>query len=531
MKILSIDVGTYSVKILEFAVERKKLVIVNLEEILLRSFKEQLISSGRYELPSISDIQNEIIKDYLVRNDYSGKVIQKVPENFITTRFLNLPINNKRKAESMIPFQLDDNLPYSVSDSHYTADLIKTGNTYFAILNIAKSDSFEDYYNELNNEKILPTHLYGELAALNSIVPMADNQGPYCILDIGHSKTQAYFVNGGKISSNHSSYFGGEVITEVISETYQISADEAEKYKHENSFFLTENQMQTVSDDQREFAAIMKQTILPLLNDIKRWDLGFRVQNGIALEKIYITGGTSSIENIENFLTQVIGIEVKKLPTDLIIKNAKQVPELESQRYTVASVLAFTQLSSTPPTNFLHGKFASGYSDSISVYSAAYIATRVFIVSLILAIILIIDIVGVSSKNSKIKRDITKMIKTPSLQLTNKERRSFKRKPSVVKNKLERKEKAIKKNIGILSRDNESNAIIPLSMLSKVIGQNNKVDLVSFNYEGGLIIATFKAFEIDEFTDVRKRIESAGLDGLKITLDEKQKELNIEFKE
>ena len=122
----------------------------------------------------------------------------------------------------------------------------------------------------------------------------------FCVIDIGHNTSKAYFINRSQVVSNHVSRTAGQVIDEVIAQTYQISRDEAIVYKHENCFFLTEEQYEGVEEDQKEFARLMKQALTPLINDIKRWELGFRVKNGLAVKTIYLTGGTSQINNICN---------------------------------------------------------------------------------------------------------------------------------------------------------------------------------------------------------------------------------------
>ena len=84
-------------------------------------------------------------------------------------------------------------------------------------------------------------------------------------------------------------------------------------FKHQNSFFLTENQFDDVDEDQQEFAKLMKIIFCLLSWILKKWLFGYRVSRGSNIEKIIITGGTSRITNIDNFLSQNLNFPVEVL--------------------------------------------------------------------------------------------------------------------------------------------------------------------------------------------------------------------------
>ena len=143
--------------------------------------------------------------------------------------------------------------------------------------------------------------LTSEISTMQSYIDHIRMNDTCCILDLGHKTTKAYFVQDRQIVSNHTSFVAGSAINEVIAKTYQISAEDAIIYKHENAFLLTDEQLDEVSNEQREFALLMKQVFSPLILDIKRWEIGHRVKFGTSIYKIYILGGTSQINSLENF--------------------------------------------------------------------------------------------------------------------------------------------------------------------------------------------------------------------------------------
>ena len=56
----------------------------------------------------------------------------------------------------MIPFQLDENLPFSANETHFTAGLSKSPSGFNALINITQTEFFEELYNYLNAKSILP---------------------------------------------------------------------------------------------------------------------------------------------------------------------------------------------------------------------------------------------------------------------------------------------------------------------------------------------------------------------------------------
>jgi hypothetical protein len=209
---------------------------------------------------------------------------------------------------------------------------------------------------------------------------------------MGHNSTKAYFIYKGNIVANHISYIGGKVITDVMAKTYNISEQEAEIYKHNNCFVLTAAQFAEVDTSQQEFAKLMKNTLTPLLLDIKRWEVGFRVKYLHAVQTIYVMGGSSNIINIEKFLAEELSCNVEKID---VFKDHKRTilpfDKKQNSSFMLAEVMAFSQSTKRPLLNFLKGNYSSSFDNSIPLHSTIFIATRLLIVALILLLSLVFE--------------------------------------------------------------------------------------------------------------------------------------------
>ena len=261
MNILAIDIGTYSIKFFEIKPERKSLSIVDKNEIILEDMKAHYPN-----ITNLKDLQREIVANYIIKKPNDLRIIFQIPNEFITTRYMEIPGTSKRKTEQIIPFQLDENLPYSINQAHYSSRMIKKSNGFSVISNITQLNVFKDYLSFFEAKDAQPTTITSEISTIQSYIDHVRLNDTCCILDIGHKTTKAYFIQDRKIVANHTSYIAGSSINEVISKTYQISIEDAILYKHENSFFLTDEQFEQVKPEQKEFALLMKQ-LMPLVSD------------------------------------------------------------------------------------------------------------------------------------------------------------------------------------------------------------------------------------------------------------------------
>ena len=119
MNILSLDVGTYSIKMLKAVIERRQPYIIDSQEVIIADASKDL-----HPTMPLSEKQTEIVKSLLEGEDES-KVILQFPNQLLTSRYLDFPTNNEKQVSLMIPFQLEEKLPFSSQEIHYSSFLNK----------------------------------------------------------------------------------------------------------------------------------------------------------------------------------------------------------------------------------------------------------------------------------------------------------------------------------------------------------------------------------------------------------------------
>lgn len=522
MNILAIDIGSYSIKFVEVRPERKNLILVEKHEIILEEAKSHYPNAQ-----TLGELQKEIVASYIQNKSSELKIVFQVPNEMLTTRYLEIPGTSKRKTEQIIPFQLDENLPYSLSNAHFSSRLYKRADGFSVLSNITQLNVFKEFFGYFENKDAQPSVLTSEISTMQAYIDHVRMNDTCCILDLGHKTTKAYFVQDRQIVSNHTSFVAGAAINEVISKTYQIDLANAVIYKHENAFLLTDEQLLEVSPEQKEFALLMKQVFSPLILDIKRWEIGHRVKFGTSIDKIYILGGTSQISSLENFFNFHTGLAIESPPPLLDFKNDYSIHE---KTFYLVKMMAISQRVPSNLINFLTGKFQSATNAFISIHSAVFIWVRSTFIALLLILGLFSERLFFLSKQEKaIDSKVTGLLKTPSLDINRKDQKNYTAKPESVLATLKKKNKIVKDEVSSILSSNTINALRPLAALSKTMNSNPKVSLEKFSSDGFVVNATFSSEDPNELEAMSKHLKGSGLPELKIKYTTGKNSLTIEF--
>jgi Tfp pilus assembly PilM family ATPase len=522
MNVMCIDIGTYSIKSIIFESNGRSYTVQKVQEIALAELSQDI-----YPQTELHDKQLAVTKD-LIGEGFNGKVYVNLPGEYITSRYITLPVTQKKKVDMMIPFQLDENLPYSMVDAHYTSQLIKEDESTHALINVTKREDFESYFSLLNNHQINLASLGSELSVIHTLAIDKKITGPIAIVDIGHETTKCYIIENGQVVLNHVNYNAGASIDEAIASTYNISLDEAIIYKHQNCFLLTDVQIETVNEKQQEFARLMKQTVNPLVLDIRRWLIGFRVKYGKAVTKIYLTGGSSKINNVHYYLTSELGVSVEPLSTSEGIKDPGALLTKKEDSYFMSSLMAQALATKHKMGNFLHGDYSNGGNSDIPLHSIAFIGLRSTILCLMLSLFIGIDSYFVAKEQKYVGILVSKEVKDSSLGIKKSIYKRWTRKVPVITKKLKSKSKVISQEVKTMMSSVDINAVSPLFKVNRILMGNKDIELKYFKSDGVNIQATIKSKQRSAFALIKIKLKEARLKDLKVT--EEGSSLKFSFK-
>lgn len=525
MNILAIDLGTYSIKFMEATAVKRELFINRYHEVILSDYQKSHESSEE-----IDELQYKVVKAYLSESEFKGKIIFQCPSGMCTFRPLELPTKSKRKADLMVPFQLEESLPFTLNNIHFGATYIPNNNGLDASISITQKDLFSVFHAKLEKKEIVPKLLTTESSTYQNYVLENNIEEPMCIVDIGHTTTKAFFFHHKKLISSHLSHVAGKNITEVIAKTYNTSMDDAVIYKHQNCYFLTKDQYDNVDNKQRDFALLMERVFTPLIADIKRWELGFRVNLGIEVHRIFLTGGSSYISNIDQYMAYELKTNTSFLSPQIFHNlQAEGLPPKEQRSYHLTTLMGKGVISSTPVVNLLSGDFVSNDYENLPLYSAAHMAIRTFLVAVLILTSLVVERFYLNKNNKNFNNKITRLLKKPELGISRREGRTFKKRPEKIYEKLKKRKREAMQEIRTLQASSKVNIAFPLVSLGNFVDKKSKVYLLKYNYRDNLTKAVFSSEHMEELDILQDKLKKSPLKITSMSKDTNKKELSVKI--
>ncbi|MCC7442637.1 MAG: pilus assembly protein PilM [Bdellovibrionales bacterium] len=335
MRVLSIDLGSWSVKAVELDT-----------------------SFGRYE---IHDYHEERVREGQTPAQTAGRMVRALsrapeaivvglPQGKVTFRNLHLPTRDRREIQNAIAFELEDELPFETDDSVFDHSILSQGSdgTHVHIAGTLKRHVAE-LLAELQEEGIDPdvvtTEAWAIRGLINRIVDKGVQESPVMVACLGdaHSTLQVHW-KGFPVLSRRVSW-GGKQATEALARHYGIPREEAENAKIQSGFILASEPRGRATPDQIEFSDALMEGLKPLFTEIRQTALSARNLTQMELKSIFLCGGTSLLPGLRSVLE-----EQNQLPSypaqalSAVSLSGLSYSEETDASQPIAAALALTQV-------------------------------------------------------------------------------------------------------------------------------------------------------------------------------------------
>lgn len=528
MQYLSINLGSFSLKYSFCIQEGKKLKIGKVGEIeigpvLSGDGPEEGTSLDEFSWQrfcKLSERQFDLIESLISDFNFKGPVVINAPNDLIMTRFFTIPVKNRKKAQMMIPFQLEEEIPQNLSEIHLASSLETIDEKTEAQVNIVPEREFAFLY-ELIEKRDLPIrYITSEAGTFDHYIRHTLQKFPqnFCLLDLGHRSTKAYVFRNSKLTSVHKSYVAGEQITYRISSHYKISFEEAQLYKHENAFLIGAQHKSGLNEKQIEFANLMDEVLNPLSLDFKRWEVSHRVSTGEKISQVYILGGSADIKNTSAYLQEKL-----KLPVAPIQEFDSEIHELASEQITSGQLTALIQSiclktrTNLNFLNFLQGKFSLRNFEDLPLIGYFFTGARLAILVLFLCLGLGAERYFLAQDSAAVTKKLSDLSKNTQLNLNGRLQRNLLTKTDQEIPKLEKNLKELKRKIDTVKEASNFNPLVGLNILAQSVN-TQKTDVRSYQADSPeRFNAVIKVAQMSDLQSVSDQLEKSGLANIKVT--------------
>lgn len=339
IRLVSLDIGSSDIKIVEGQVKGGKLKIYNMkkikspediiqdgelfnEESILLKLKEEMKTQGvrtkNIALVSSSStiISREIIVPYVENNEELKTLVNYEIEQFLAINLNNYVIQFMRLEEVMV----DEVRKQKIFTIIYPKNLIES------YRNLAEKLLLNPYALDISNNSIR------KLSSIADIynVDLINKEESILYLDLGYKSVDLSIVNNNKLEFIRVMPIGGIEIDRFIADFNGISMEEAEEIKKTQVEVGKHRKENQLNDG-------VVEVIEGWLEDLNRIIQFYtNKSNGKKISHIYLYGGTSKLRGIDEYIALKTGIETTKIITANNIEFSKNVNTTTIEEYVNA---------------------------------------------------------------------------------------------------------------------------------------------------------------------------------------------------
>ena len=254
----------------------------------------------------------EIVREKGIR---PGKVALSVSGQMVFPRFAAIPAaGGAERFEQLVRYEIEQNIPFPIDEMVCDRQVLgdtESGDKSVMIV-AAKVDQIEALTSAVASVGFSPELVdVAPIALTNALRFNRADEGCVVLLDIGAKTSSLVIVEGDKIY-NRSIPYAGNTITKEIAAALGCTQEEAEQLKLEKAYVS----MGGVTEDEDEVADRVSKVcraVLTRLNaEISRSINFYRSQQGgSAPSKLYLTGGSALLPQVDVFFSESLQIEVE----------------------------------------------------------------------------------------------------------------------------------------------------------------------------------------------------------------------------
>jgi len=330
----SLDIGTSSIKGL-------KLKKGKIEALNIRELENGVIINGNIEdYLSVNEELKTIIDNLELKNK---EVVVSIPIQNFFIKFFQISDVDDKERRVLIDNELEDIVP-NFDSSDFVTDYVDLGQS-----KITSSDSDETQINVMAitipknkiNElveilvtlKVKPVRVVPDFISIFNLVQMekefidVEDEESIMFVDVGSESTKIFFEKGGQFKFYRIISLGGNDITSVIERYYNVDRERAEEEKKRLELLADSD---THSPEEIEVFKEVEDLINELEDSIKISIDYYKAQeNAPAIDRIFLTGGTTLLKGFKQTIEKTFEIEVETLDTGRYFSHRLDEEDLE----------------------------------------------------------------------------------------------------------------------------------------------------------------------------------------------------------
>ncbi len=342
--VIGLDIGHYSVKALRLSISYRGFSVLGYDEEILDTVlalpeafdgaeaepDDDLISDAALE-DAMHDAEDAALHAALgelaARGSLDGDAIAVAfPPDLILTGRLSFPFNDPRQLEPIVPIEFEELVPVPMSELLVAHHLVGPSTTqpgfHDVLVTAIKREDLEVFLELWRDGGVDPNQVVmGDASLLNlASTLLPELEEPYAIVDIGHRFTRVACIEPSiqegkptpRLGYVRSFQFGGHDLTSALKDALDMGYAEAERFKHHQGQLAINTAIVGVDDVRASDA--MKRSLRALTRELRRTFQAHVAERRVAINRIFLCGGTANLRNLAPHLEEEIGVDVELLP-------------------------------------------------------------------------------------------------------------------------------------------------------------------------------------------------------------------------
>jgi type IV pilus assembly protein PilM len=292
--IIGLDIADTSISMCELKGTKEKITALKGGT---RALPEGIVKDGKVK--DSEKLSQEIIALKKETGISSSNCVIALPEADTFLHLVPLPPREKKGEAwlSQIVHEIQGTIPYPIEELFYDYAM-QDGK---AMVALAPKAIVEQYKEVLVKAKLQCRAIEPESVSLGRAV--IHDANPALIIDLGDRVSTLTLFDKGKVYFSDCIRIAGNAFTGSIAEALGISYEEAEKKKQEYGF---------EAKTQAKLRDALERSFEPIIKEIEKVRDFFKEKTGQPAERILLTGGSSNLKGIVEYLqSRISGVSVQ----------------------------------------------------------------------------------------------------------------------------------------------------------------------------------------------------------------------------
>ena len=326
--VLAIDLGSNSIKLVEGRLDKG---LININKLVKIKLREGIIGDGNI----ISKMELEVIlRNAIVDNDIKAKdVIITTNSSSIINRDILIPVVKDEEIDTVVKYEIQQYLPINLDDyviQFLVLDKVKDGEEDKLKVNVTAFPQriSLSYYNLINSLDLNPYALdvnYNSITKFSNYmedIKLNLEKSTAAFVDMGASTINISILKDNKLDFTRLIKIGGDNIDYAINQNSNISIKAAEEINKE---YLNNTFVREILDE--------------LVLELERIFQFYKNKSQSNIDKVYIYGGISHIEDLDKYLQERLSIKVNKLIEFKNIKTKQSTENISIYLNAIGSII------------------------------------------------------------------------------------------------------------------------------------------------------------------------------------------------